>query len=128
MRPPRVLLIDDEEEFTSTLSKVLRRRHMEVNVASDGPSALLILAAERFDVVLLDVKMPGMDGIQVLQEIKKRDPALPVILMTGHLAAAREHGDLNEQAFAFVLKPHPVPDLVALVQRAARQGRSGSGR
>lgn len=121
--PVRLLLIDDEQEFTTTLSKILRRRGYEVTVASNGQRALESVAAACFDVVLLDVKMPGMDGMQVLAELRRCRPGVAVIMMTGHLAAG-DRDELPAGAFAFVLKPHPIPDLVALVERAAAHSRS----
>ena len=115
--PLRVLLVDDEAEFGSVLSKVLMRRGMDVTVAVDGPSALKLLAAGRFDVMLLDVKLPGMDGMQVLAEAGRLAADLPVILMTGHLGAVDQDSP-PAGAFAVVLKPHPIPELVALIERA----------
>ena len=71
MKGKKVLLADDEVDFTAGLSKVLRRRGFEVETASDGLTAVSRIAKEPFDVIVLDVKMPGMDGIQVLAEIKR---------------------------------------------------------
>lgn len=118
----RVLVVDDEREFTATLSKVLARRKFDVVTASDGESALATFAAGHFDVVLLDVKMPGgLDGLQVLDELKRRDPEVQVILMTGHRAPKQED-ELRGRAFALVLKPYPIPDLVALIEEASSRG------
>jgi CheY-like chemotaxis protein len=120
----RVLVVDDEQEFTSVLEKVLRRRSFEVTTVGDGQSALSAFTPGRFDVVLLDLKMPGgLDGLQVLEELRRRDHELPVILMTGHRAPDQED-DLGARAFALVLKPHPIPDLIKLIERAVA-GRNG---
>ncbi len=117
----RLLLVDDEEEFTTGLSKVLARRGFDVHVAAEADSALCMIKSERFHVVLLDVKMPGKDGIQLLGEFKQAAPETPVILMSGHLSVSEEDQGRKMGAFAYLLKPHPIPDLVSLIQKAAGQ-------
>jgi DNA-binding response OmpR family regulator len=119
MTPVRVLLADDEAEFALGLSKVLARRGCAVDVRPDGASAIAAAAAGGYDVVLLDVKMPDMDGIAVLAELRRRSPGLRAILMTGRLAVGDEERGLGAGAFAYVLKPHPIEDLAALIRRAA---------
>ena len=84
MNKIKVLLVDDEVSFTTSMQKVLSRRGFDVKVASDGLTALPLIAGEQFDVVVLDIKMPGMDGIQVLKEIRRFSPDIRVILLTGH--------------------------------------------
>ena len=120
MNPIKVLLVDDEEEFTAGLSKVLRRRGFEVEVAGDAATALSLTSGRTFDVALLDVKMPGMDGIQLMGELHRRSPSLPIILMTGHLSVGDEQEEPGRGAFAYLLKPHPIPELIAVIQRAAQ--------
>lgn len=120
----RVLLVDDEVHFTTSMAKVLGRRGFEVLVASDGLTALPLIVKEHFDAVVLDVKMPGMDGIQVLREIKRFSPALPVILLTGHLSASEEEDSLNEGAYAYLRKPYPVLELVKIIDSAVTSGNS----
>jgi DNA-binding response OmpR family regulator len=119
----KVLLVDDEHEFTSILSKILRRRGFEVEVAVDGVSALAALSRQWFDVVLLDIKMPGPDGIQILGEIKSRTPSPEVILLTGHVSVAEESDGLKTGAFAYLLKPHPIPALINAIAAAAARSR-----
>jgi two-component system, OmpR family, response regulator len=120
--PPRVLIVDDEAEYVQTLAKVLRRRGLQVEVAGDGPAALATLDRCTVDVALLDVKMPHMDGTQLLVELRRRWPQLPVILMTGHLQEGGDE-DLRRAAFAFLLKPHPIPELLELIARATACAR-----
>ena len=115
----RVLLVDDEVEFTTGLGKILRRRGFDVEVAGGAEAALALLKAGRFDVALLDVKMPGMDGIQLLGEFRRIAPDLRVILMTGHLSVDDEESGRRIGAFAYLLKPYPIPELIALIQQAA---------
>ena len=119
MKGKKVLLADDERDFTAGLSKVLRRRGFEVETASDGLTAAVRIAKEPFDVVVLDVKMPGMDGIQVLAEIKRLAIDTQVILLTGHLSLSDEETSIKEGAFAYLFKPFPIMKLVSLIEEAA---------
>jgi DNA-binding NtrC family response regulator len=124
----RVLVVDDEAELARGLAKVLGRRGFEVAVAADGEAALAAVAAQRFDVVLLDIKMPGRDGLAILPEIGARAPGTPVVLMTGHLSPDGVPGP-PPGAFAYVIKPHRIPELVAVIEAAARaREASGAGR
>ena len=111
----RVLLVDDEVNFTASMEKVLRRRGFVVKIASDGFAALPLIAREHFDVVILDIKMPGMDGIQVLNQIKRFSPDIQVILLTGHYSLSEEEDTLQGGAYAYLLKPYPVLDLVKTI-------------
>lgn len=120
----RVLLVDDEVEFTASLRKVLARRGFEVEVADDGLAALPMMSRQRFDVVVLDIKMPGMDGISVLGEIKRLHPATQVIMLTGHYAFDGEVDPAQPGAFAHLLKPIPVMKLVDVIRDAASHGRT----
>ncbi|MGQ9857736.1 MAG: response regulator transcription factor [Thermodesulfobacteriota bacterium] len=85
----RVLLVDDEELYAESLAKVLRRRGMVVATAKDGPAALAWMEANEVDVVVLDLKMPGMDGLATLEEIMLRDSTTAVIMLTGHIDLER---------------------------------------
>jgi CheY-like chemotaxis protein len=125
MRPISVLVVDDESEFIDSLAKLLRRRGFEVEVASDGAHAVERVLAKPIEVALLDVKMPGMDGFQTLAEIKRVSPRTQVVLLTGHLSEAEEQDGLASGAYAYLLKPHPIPDLVAVLESAAGGGATG---
>jgi two-component system, OmpR family, response regulator len=124
----KVLLVDDEVGFTASMQKVLSRRGFDVKVASDGLTALPLIAKELFDVVVLDIKMPGMDGTQVFTEIKRVSPDIPVILLTGHYALTEEENILKKGAYAYLLKPYPILDLVKVIVAAAsdKETRSNS--
>jgi CheY-like chemotaxis protein len=115
--------VDDEPELALALAKVLSRRGLEVEVRADGPSALAAAAAAPFDAALVDLRMPGMDGIRVLAALRARVPPIPVVLMTGQPSPADEERARDAGAAALVLKPHPVGDLAALLRAAA--GRPG---
>jgi DNA-binding response OmpR family regulator len=119
----KVLLVDDEVEFTHSLNKVLSRRGFSVQEASDGLTALSRIAQEPFDVIVLDVKMPGMDGIHVLSEIRRMALEARVILLTGHLSLTDEEKGIKEGAFAYLFKPFPILKLVSEIEAAATAGK-----
>lgn len=123
----RVLLVDDEKEFLELMGKRLSRRSMEVAVAPDGASALEMVrsraagpAEERFDVVVMDVLMPGMDGLEALQQMKAADARLPVILLTGHAAMDVAVRGLDLGAFDYMLKPVAISELIIKMEDAVR--------
>jgi DNA-binding NtrC family response regulator len=126
MKGIKVLLVDDEVEFTTSMRRVLARRGFDVDVASDGLSALPKIAQERFDVVVLDIKMPGMDGISVLAEIKRLHLPTQVIMLTGHFSFDGEGDPSQTGAFAHLLKPIPIMKLVDTIQAAAAHGRTSA--
>lgn len=116
--PPKILLVDDEKEFVHTLSERLKTRDLESSIAYDGEQALDILKEDVPDVMVLDLMMPGIDGIEVLRRIKRDHPEVEVIILTGH-GSDREENLANELgAFAYLNKPVNV-DRLAQVMRAA---------
>ena len=119
MKSIKVLLVDDEVDFTTSLSRVLSRRDFDVEVSSDGLSGLARIIQGNFDVVILDVKMPGMNGIQVLEEIRRLSLQARVILLTGHFSLPDEESTLKRGAFAYLLKPYPILKLVEIIENAA---------
>jgi two-component system response regulator CpxR len=127
--PPKILLVDDEKEFVHTLSERLKTRDLESSIAYDGEQALDMLKEDVPDVMVLDLMMPGIDGIEVLRRIKHDHPEVEVIILTGH-GSEREETLANELgAFAYLNKPVNV-DRLAQVMRAAykkaHQSKSGS--
>ena len=117
--PIRVCLIDDERIFVESLTKVLKRRGMEVQAAFDGLSALKLLSTHEPDVIVLDLRMPGMDGLAVLQEIRARDSLTPVILLTGNLDIDRVVQVMDKGVAVVLLKPCPVETLVSAIENAS---------
>lgn len=113
-----VLLVDDELEFLETLMKRLKKRNLEVQGAKSGDEALSMLAEGMVDVVVLDVKMPGMDGIETLRAIKKLYPLVEVIMLTGHanMEVAIEGMELG--AFDYLMKPMNIDELLYKLQDA----------
>lgn len=115
------LLVDDEAEFLDTLLKRLRKRDVEAYGVRSGEEALAFLEDRPVDVVVLDVKMPGMDGIQALREIKKRDPLLEVIMLTGHASMEVAIEGMELGAFDYLMKPINIDDLLYKIQDAYKK-------
>ncbi|MBP1726588.1 MAG: response regulator, partial [Deltaproteobacteria bacterium] len=105
MEKMRVMLVDDEERFLATTSKLLTRKGYEVITAASGAEALRRLAECTVHVVVLDVKMPGMDGIAALKGIKKISADVEVILLTGHATVESAVEGLNAGASDYLVKP-----------------------
>jgi len=117
----RVLLVDDEESYVETLKKRLTRRGLTVFSASGGEAALEILAANPVDVVLLDVKMPGMDGMEALRRIKQEHPQVEVIMLTGHANVDVAMRGMEQGAFDYLMKPAEMDDLYYKIQDAHKK-------
>ncbi|MBW1644677.1 MAG: response regulator, partial [Deltaproteobacteria bacterium] len=108
-----VLIVDDEEDFLETIIKRLNKRQVDASGARSGEEALELLKEKTFDVVILDIKMPGgMDGIEALREIKKIQPLAEVILLTGHASVETSIEGMRLGAFDYLLKPIKLDDLL----------------
>jgi CheY-like chemotaxis protein len=121
----KVLMVDDEEQFRATTSKILSRRGYAITMAGSGEEAIGILKKETQDVVILDVKMPGMDGHQALAEIKKIDADVPVIMLTGHGALDSAKESLKHGAFDYLNKPCEIDLLAAKINDAYTAAKKG---
>ena len=121
--PPiaRVLAVDDDPMILELLTAVLTPRGYEVVTAQNGGDALLLLEASAVDVVLLDVGMPGVDGMSALRRIREVHPALPVIMLTGNVDAAVGRASLQGGAFDYVTKPVDFDHLVRVLEAAVVQ-------
>jgi DNA-binding NtrC family response regulator len=118
MNAPRVLIVDDEERFRTTLTKRLIERQLEVYNVGSGQEALVELKRKLYDVVVLDVKMPGLDGIETLSEIKKATPGVEVILLTGHASVDSAVDGMRRGAFDYLLKPCELEILLEKINGA----------
>jgi len=114
----RVLLADDEVCFASSLSKVLSRRGFQVTAVHSGEEALAELERETFDVILLDLRMPRMDGLETLSAIRRRDETLPVLILSGHADLPSVTAALGKGIANFVSKPCAVEVLVTAIEDA----------
>jgi two-component system, OmpR family, response regulator len=114
----KVLVVDDEDDFRETIVKRLQKRKMKAQGVESGGNALDLIDAQSFDVVVLDVKMPGLDGIETLREIKKRKPLIEVILLTGHASMESGIEGIRLGAFDYVMKPANLDELVEKMRQA----------
>lgn len=118
-----VLLVDDEEEVTAILQRRLHHRGYECLFANCGESALELLQQQSFDVVILDVKMPGMGGMATLGHVRQLYPQLPVILLSGHADMQAAVEAMQGGAFGYLMKPVDFDDLLFKIEDAAAQIR-----
>jgi len=114
----RLLLVDDEKGFLEVLSNRLSRRGIETTTASSGTFALQALRKSDFHVMVLDLKMEDMDGIEVLKIVKKMAPNLPVIILTGHGSQAAARDGMALGAFDYLTKPCELNDLLEKIRSA----------
>jgi DNA-binding response OmpR family regulator len=129
--PLKVLLVDDEREFVNTLSERLETRSMTPAIAYDGEEALAMVENDQPEVMVLDLKMPGIDGLEVLRRMKKSHPETEVIILTGHGSQAEEDLAAELGAFAYLRKPVDIEVLTETMRAAysklesARSDRNG---
>jgi DNA-binding NtrC family response regulator len=114
----KVLLVDDEREFVESLSERLELRNLEADVAYDGEQALDVLKEGKHDVMVLDLRMPGIDGIEVLRQAKKRNPNVQVVVLTGHGTDKDEAMAKKLGAIAYMRKPVDIDRLVGALHNA----------
>jgi DNA-binding NtrC family response regulator len=117
----KVLLVDDEREFVDALAERLEIRDFEILKAFDGDEALGKIADANVDVVILDVQMPGKDGLATLREIKKAKPLVEVIMLTGHATVPSAIEGLQSGAYDFLMKPTETKDLVSKIALAYKR-------
>jgi CheY-like chemotaxis protein len=116
--PSKLLLVDDERQFIQTLSDRLRLREIGSVVAYDGENALEMIKEEEPDVMILDLKMPGIDGIEVLKRVKQTKPHIEIIILTGQGSEADKKLCMELGAFAYLEKPVDVTVLSETIKKA----------
>jgi DNA-binding NtrC family response regulator len=114
----KILLVDDEVVFTNNMSKLLTNRGYQVKAVNSGDAAIGTLDEERFDVVVLDLKMPGMDGISTLIEIKKLGLFTETLILTGHGSIDSALEAIKLGAYDYLTKPCEIDELVAKIEGA----------
>ncbi|MGI6656179.1 MAG: response regulator [Desulfobulbus sp.] len=114
----RILIVDDEDDFRETIVKRLRARKIHADEANGGMKALEMLREHPYDVVILDVKMPGMDGIETLSHIKKMKDDVEVIMLTGHASVEFGLKGMQLGAFDYIMKPAPINELLDTIAQA----------
>jgi CheY-like chemotaxis protein/cytidylate kinase len=116
--PSKVLLVDDEREFAQTLSERLMMRDLGPAVAYDGESALNLINEDEPDVMIVDLKMPGIDGFEVLRKVKETRPEIEVIVLTGHGHEEDRERCMQLGAFAYLQKPLDINELSEIIKQA----------
>ncbi len=119
--PARLLIVDDEKDFVEMFSLRLTRQGEKVFTAFCGEDALKVLAQTAVDVVILDIRMPGMDGIETLKKIKAAYPLVEVILLTGHGSTETAVDGMKSGAFDYLMKPADFDDITAKITGACQR-------
>lgn len=117
----RVLLVDDERDFVETLAERMETRGMSVDTSTSAPEAINKVEASEYDAVILDLMMPGMDGLEALRILKERNPDLQVILLTGKATVSKSVEAMKLGALDFLEKPVDLSQLAEKIQQAQAQ-------
>jgi DNA-binding response OmpR family regulator len=126
MKEMKVLLVDDEQKFVQALSERLQMRDLENETVYDGEQALSFVDDKEPDVMVLDLKMPGIDGMEVLRRVKKKFPAIRVIILTGHGTDRDEEESRRMGVFDYLKKPVDIEVLVSRIKAAHREKIEGT--
>lgn len=118
MTEPRILLVDDEERFRTNLEKLLGAQGLAVTGLGSGAAALEELRRQPYDVIVLDIRMPGMDGLTTLREIKKINPEVEVIILTGHASMDAAMEIIKLGGYDYLMKPCPLEELLLKIDAA----------
>jgi DNA-binding response OmpR family regulator len=121
MEAMKIMLVDDEERFLATTQKLLTKKGIDVVTATSGAEALETLKHKYIHVVILDVKMPGMDGNDTLKEIKRQFPLVEVIMLTGHATVESAIDGLKSGATDYLMKPTGIDELIEKAREAFRK-------
>jgi DNA-binding response OmpR family regulator len=116
----RVLIVDDEEELVTTIAERLQIRGIQAETATDGETALKMIEENPPQVVVLDVMMPGIGGIEILQRMKAQNLQIPVILLTGYGSTEQGMEGMREGAFDYLMKPCDLNNLISKIREAAK--------
>ncbi len=121
MKEFKVLMVDDEEDFVTTLAERMKMRDLDSEVALDGEQALQIVDEDVPDVMVLDLKMPGIDGMEVLRRVRKGYPNVQVVILTGHGSEKDEAEAKRLGAFAYLQKPVDIEKLIQTLKNAYKK-------
>lgn len=122
---PKVMLVDDEPEFLEVMAKFMRHRGVALETAANCSEALSWLARDHFDVVVMDVRMPGIGGLECMDEMKSVQPRLEVIILTGHASLNYGISGMERGAFDYCLKPVDAGELLEKVLLAREKAAAG---
>jgi DNA-binding NtrC family response regulator len=112
MQEIQMLLVDDEDDFRTTLANRLKLRKIDVTDAASGDEAIELVKQKSFDVAVIDVKMPGIDGIETLKQVKKIQPAMEIVMLTGHASIESGMEAMKLGAYDYVMKPCDIDELL----------------
>jgi DNA-binding NtrC family response regulator len=121
MKEFKVLMVDDEEDFVRTLAERMKMRDLDSDVALNGEEALQIVEGQIPDVMVLDLKMPGIDGMEVLRRVRKSYPEVQVVVLTGHGSHKDEEEAHRLGAFAYLRKPVEIETLIRTLRDAYKK-------
>lgn len=121
---PRVLIVDDEERFRTTMAKLLSVNGLEVTAVGSGKEALEELKSNPYDVITLDIRMPGMNGLEALAEIKKVNPGIEVIILTGHASVDTAVEIMKLGGYEYLLKPTSTEEIMNKIDAAFERKRN----
>jgi DNA-binding NtrC family response regulator len=121
MKEFKVLMVDDEEDFVTTLAERMKMRDLDSEVALDGEQALQMVEGDIPDVMVLDLKMPGIDGMEVLRRVRQAYPQVQVVILTGHGSEKDEAEAKRLGAFAYLQKPVEIERLVRTLKDAYKK-------
>lgn len=121
MQEFKVLMVDDEEDFVKTLAERMKMRDLDSDVALDGEQALRLVEDQVPDVMVLDLKMPGIDGMEVLRRVRKAYPQVQVVILTGHGSEKDEAEAKRLGAFAYLRKPVEIEKLIGTLKSAYKK-------
>jgi two-component system NtrC family response regulator len=117
-RQIKLLIVDDDSAFLDTIAERLGMRDFDVTTAAEGPAAIQAAKSAQFDVAILDLRMPGMDGMELLQILKQNHKFLEVIMLTGHASAETETEAAQLGAFSYIEKPYDFESLIEALKKA----------
>jgi excisionase family DNA binding protein len=115
---PRILIVDDEQTVRDLVAKTLTMADYDVDTAPDGPSALDRMRTTEYDLLITDLKMPGMDGLSVIREVRRRTVELPIVIITGYSTEASAIEAINLGVSGYLTKPFRLPRVLAVAARA----------
>ncbi len=119
MNKIRVLLVDDEEDLSLVLAERLELRGFDAQGVTSSSEAIKRIDEKEYDVMVVDIKMPGLGGMELLRRIKKNNPKSQVILFTGHGSTKEAEEGISEGAYDYLIKPIEIEDLVQKIRKAA---------
>ena len=121
-----ILFVDDDREFRKTMKKIFERRGYDFYGAADGTEALELLSEKTFDLIISDLRMPNLDGLGLMEEIRRKSIDLPIIFLTAYGEIESYMDIMNMGAFDYLNKPVSAPDMLRVVKRALEKQKTGS--